>query len=251
MKYMKTAKLNLTKITGKKILAIGAHSDDVEFAAGGTLLQLGVNNDLRIIVATDGRLGVHEFDADAEALVKKRIEESRMTGEKMGAKKVTFWLYPDWGLEERRKHLIKKVVKTVLRERPDIIISLDPWGKYELYVHPDHRTLAWAVQEGIMLATLPRWVQLHRLGRRMLHPKPQTWLMWPGEVNGVADVSGVWERKIDLIGTFVSQFDDHFQKEEVLAWVEQMAQENGAGIGVEKGEAFRILDYKGEWNSSE
>lgn len=244
-------KLDIGKIKNKRIVAIGAHSDDLEFACAGTINLLAQNNELEIVIVTDGNLGVHEYEIDKQGLVEKRIFEARKSAEMMGVKNVNFWSYPDWSLFERKKHLMKKMVKWWLKFRPDIVISFDPWGKYEPYVHLDHRTLAWSVVESLMLATLPQWVIKHRLGRRMLSPKPQVWLMWPSDANVVVDVSSNWNKRMEVLGVFESQFDKEVDQKKLEKWVQTNAIRIGKKVNVEYGEEFRILDYEDEWDEME
>ena len=248
---MTAKKLDVTKIVGKRIWAMGAHSDDLEFACAGTLSLLAKNNEVGIVVVTDGKLGTHEYEVDKQALINSRINEARKSGEIMGVKEVHFWSYPDWGLADRKKHLMKKMIKWWLKQRPEIVISFDPWGKYEPYIHSDHRTLAWSVVESLMLATLPQWVVKHKLGKRMLSPKPQVWLMWPDESNVVVDVSSVWGKRMESLRVFESQFDKEVDINRMERWVTNNAAWVGEKIGVGYGEEFRILDYEGEWDEIE
>ena len=53
-------KFDISQLKNKKILAFGAHPDDIEFGAGGTLAQFSGQNSVEIIIATDGGLGTHD-----------------------------------------------------------------------------------------------------------------------------------------------------------------------------------------------
>lgn len=242
------ATLDVSKIQNKRILALGAHSDDMEFLAAGTLIQLAPRNTISIVIATDGRMGTHDHDQNTDELVSMRMTEAQIAAKKMGIADVNFWSYPDLGLQFRKKHLLRRVVKHLLKVRPDIVITFDPWGKYDALVHPDHRTLGWAVVEGVLYGTLPQWVARSGLGKQFLTPKPQVWLMAPGEANVVVDISPVWEHKLANLQGFVSQFDREVQWEHNKQWLELEFGRIGDAIGVEYGEAFRILEYMGEWN---
>ena len=277
--------IDLRKVTNKTILAFGAHPDDLEFAAAGTLMLLAkqgveseadlilypspkrrrtnpsplrrgegvrsgaeLQNHLNLIIATDGSYGTHDLDQDKGELVQMRYTEARIAAKKLEAKNITFWSYPDLDLQNRKKQLLKKVVKTLLKVKPDIVLSFDPWGRYDAYVHPDHRALAWAVTEGVMLSTLPKWNHRHGLGHRHLSPKPQLWLYAPACANVAVDISAIWQQRLDVVKTFISQFDRDFQWQTTEQWLHSSYSKTGQTVGVEFAEPFRILEYHGEWD---
>jgi LmbE family N-acetylglucosaminyl deacetylase len=238
------------KIRGKRIVAFGAHSDDVEFLAAGTMMQLSVNNEIEIVIATDGQMGTHSAKQNGEDLTKVRIREAQEGAKFMGVQKVMFWSYPDLNLQIWRKQLLKRVVKYLVTNKPDLVLSFDPWGRYEAYVHPDHRTLAWAVTEGVMLATLPKWIKKNKIGNGYLSPKPQHWLWAPAEANVAVEVTGVWQRRMELLKVFNSQFDNDFEWERISKMIAKMYADIGRVAGVEYAEGFRILEYTGEWDKN-
>lgn len=246
---MKPSLIDISKINNKKILLFGAHSDDVEFLMGGTVLRLGdkkLNNHIIEVIATDGQMGTHDIDHDHQNLISDRQKEARRAAECFGAKKTIFWSYPDLDLQNRKKQLLKKVIKLLFKHKPDLVFSFDPWGRYDAYVHPDHRALAWAVTEGVMLATIPKWVKKNGLGNRYLSPKPQLWLYAPAEPNVVVDVSENWLQRLDLLKIFETQYDDDFKYEKVEKILSLVFGSIGNSVGVEHAEGFRILEYFGE-----
>lgn len=235
--------LDVNEVRNKKIAVISAHSDDAEMLAGGTLVKLGkeeLGNELVGVVVTDGRMGAHGWDVDYEDYVRTRMEESKEAVKFYNAS-VSFWSYPDLHLESRKKHLVRRLVKFFLKERVDIVMSFDPWGKYEAYVHPDHRTLAWAIQEALLNGTLPKWVVKNKFGKRRITKNPEKWLWAPGEANIGIDVSDVWEKRVDMVSVFKSQFDQEGQEEKMKGFLESRSREIGEMIGVERGELFRFM----------
>lgn len=242
------ATIDMSKIRGKRILALGAHSDDLEFLAAGTLMQLTKENFVSVVIATDGRMGTHDHDQDTGELVSMRMTEARIAAKKIGVEEINFWNYPDLDLQNRKKHLLKRVVKHMLKVKPDMVVTFDPWGRYDPLVHPDHRALGWAVVEGVLYGTLPQWVYRQGLGKKFLTPKPQVWLMAPAEANVVVDITDVWDLKLNNLQGFVSQFDREVQWEKQRKWLELEFGKVGDMVGVQYGEAFRILEYMGEWD---
>ena len=232
--------LQLNQIKQKTVLAIGAHPDDLEYAAGITLTQLSRQNQVHLVVATDGRWGSHQLNYDQQQLINARMQEARQAADAMQAQSIKFWHYPDLQLARYAKQLKRRVLKTLLKLRPQIVISFDPWGRYEPYIHPDHRTLAVTVMEAVMLATLPAWLKKHKLPHQALSPKPKLWLMLPAQANAAVDISHHWPDKLALMQLFASQFDDDTQwnhTDRMKAVFAQM----GKLAGVELAENFHII----------
>ena len=115
-----------------KILAIGAHPDDIEIFMFGLLCcfkQKG--NEISMIVATDGSLGGNNL--------KNKLVINRKTETKKGLKKLGIPLFlniKDGSLGNEAKHT--KIIKScILKVKPDIIIT----HFYKDY-HSDHINLS-------------------------------------------------------------------------------------------------------------
>src|SRR3989344_1646756 len=108
-------KFDIEKIIGKTVLVFGAHPDDVEFGAGGTISLMSGNNEVAEIVATDGGWGTHKTDLNRGDLAKQRFDEAEKSSKLLGIKKIIFWSYPDGELSSWDKHLRLKITKTILK----------------------------------------------------------------------------------------------------------------------------------------
>ena len=111
-----------------KILALGAHPDDIEFGCGGSLMRfIRAGHDVYFYVATGGELG-----GDSET----RKSEQEEAASYAGIKKV-FW----GGYEDSRLPLSKELIsniESVLEEiNPEYIFI-----HYNEDTHQDHRVLA-------------------------------------------------------------------------------------------------------------
>jgi LmbE family N-acetylglucosaminyl deacetylase len=136
--------------TPTRVLAIGAHSDDVEFGCGGTLAKwAAAGAAVHLLVLTDGSKGTWDPDADLVALVATRRREQEAAASKLGLVGVEILDVPDGelqsGLAERAL-----VVAAIRRIRPDVVLGHDPWKRYRL--HPDHRHAGWLVLDGVVAA---------------------------------------------------------------------------------------------------
>lgn len=144
-----------------KIVAIGAHPDDIEYYAGGTLSQMAASGDkLILVIATDGRYG--SPDKDPINLVHIRQLEQQNAANVLGAMKVVNLNYEDGSLENNIQKLKKDLLKILVREKPEIVFTFDPQKQYMIHedFHPDHRALAVAVLDIILIDyTLPAKVQ--------------------------------------------------------------------------------------------
>jgi LmbE family N-acetylglucosaminyl deacetylase len=138
-----------------RVLAIGAHPDDVEFGCGATLAKwarAGAHVELGVL--TDGSKGTWNPDDDLAALVARRQEEQRAALHRLGGHDVHFFAAVDGELDadvptrERVCALLRSV-------RPDVVLGHDPWKQYRL--HPDHRHAGQLVLDGIVAARDPHF----------------------------------------------------------------------------------------------
>lgn len=234
-------KIDLKNIKNKKVVAIGAHPDDVEFGAGGTLLQLGKVNEVRVIVVSDGQMGSHDVDEGKGELVVARQKEQLAAAVLYDAKQVVFFDLMDTKVGEEKKRLVKKLVKRLVRWQPDVVITHDPWKHYFPY-HADHVAVGLAVLDAVLLATLPGY--LKKVGPvQPMKARPTVWLMHPQERQLGIDISGVWEQKLELLQKFTSQFDEQVQWEEIKDKLTKQAEEMGKELGVKYAEAFAEISH--------
>jgi LmbE family N-acetylglucosaminyl deacetylase len=117
-----------------KVLAIGAHPDDVELGCFATLAKLAKEgHEIHILVCTNGEAGM----VDAEAKL-SRIEEARQSAELLNAK-IYFGNLPDTKLSDGID-TIKLIEKYVKEINPEILFF-----NHRNDIHQDHRHLASAV----------------------------------------------------------------------------------------------------------
>jgi LmbE family N-acetylglucosaminyl deacetylase len=138
-----------------RVLAIGAHPDDIEFGCGATLAKWARDGShVELLVLTDGSKGTWDGGQDLAALVATRREEQRAAAAALGAREVHFLDAVDGELEAdaHRRELVCAVIRAV---RPDVVLGHDPWKHYRL--HPDHRRAGELVIDGIVAARDPHF----------------------------------------------------------------------------------------------
>jgi LmbE family N-acetylglucosaminyl deacetylase len=153
-----------------RVLAIGAHPDDIEFGCGATLAKWARSGShVELLVLTDGSKGTWAPEQDLVALVATRRDEQRDAARRLGATKVHFLDAVDGELEDdaTRREQVCAVIRAV---RPDVVLGHDPWKQYRL--HPDHRRAGELVIDGIVAARDPHFFPTagppHRPGRLLL-----------------------------------------------------------------------------------
>ena len=153
-----------------RVLAIGAHPDDIEFGAGGTLARwASAGAHLTLAVVTDGSKGTWDPDVTPETLAATRREEQARAAAALGAAEVVHLDHVDGELEYSMG-LRREMCALVRRTRPDVVLSHDPWQRYQL--HPDHRATGLGVVDGVVAARdhlfFPDLGPAHRPGALLL-----------------------------------------------------------------------------------
>ncbi len=187
-------------------LAIGAHPDDVEFGAGGTLAKWAAAGCVvHHLVCTDGSKGTWNPDADIGALVATRQDEQRAAARRIagGADSgtVTFLGRVDGELDTSPATVgaVARVIRTV---RPQVVLGHDPWKRYRL--HPDHRAAGFLACDAIVAARDPHFFREHGLA----HHRPEALLLWEADApDHVEDVTASLAAKLDALLAHESQFE--------------------------------------------
>ena len=200
----------------KKILAIGAHPDDIEFGCGGTMALLhSQGHELYFAVATDGNRGSRQHEFEKEILVASRKQEQQAAAKILGASEVVFLdqedgnLVPDLQFKEQ-------IVRLVRRIQPDMIYTHDPNWYYKIdshghavVNHNDHRACGIAVLDTVYpLARDLQSFPEHAAEGLLPHITPELYL-WNFDQPGYAfDITDHLQTKIDSIAAHKSQIDD-------------------------------------------
>jgi LmbE family N-acetylglucosaminyl deacetylase len=226
-------------------LAIGAHPDDVEFGAGGTLAKWADAGCLvHHLVCTDGSKGTWNPDADLAALVTTRQREQRAAAAALGAKGEVVFLGQVDGELDSGLALRSEVARWIRLLQPEVVLGHDPWKRYRL--HPDHRHAGLLACDGVVAARDPHFFREHGLASH----RPSTMLLWEADApNHAEDVSASIDAKLAGLEAHESQFESTMHavdESQLVAFRERIRSrlaDNGAPFGYGAAEVFaRISD---------
>ena len=182
-----------------RVMAFGAHPDDVEILCAGTLAKYArQGHAVGIAVATNGEVGSPTLSREEIAAV--RHDEARKAAAIIDAE--FFWMgYPDeflYDSPEVRRHFID-----VIRQfRPDIVLCPDKDHDY----HPDHQRTGQIVWDTHVMSPVPNIVTAHPPCAR-IH---EIWFY--DTVAGInfqpefyVDIADTWETKMAMLACHASQ----------------------------------------------
>jgi N-acetylglucosamine malate deacetylase 1 len=131
-----------------RVLAVGAHPDDLEILCGGTLARyVQEGHEVVMCNATLGDRGSFEHTSDEIARI--RLEEARQAAKLAGAEHVTLGL-SDAEVSATDREQVRAVVDLVREARPDVIITHSPNDYMS-----DHNEVSRLVFGASFHATLP------------------------------------------------------------------------------------------------
>ncbi len=134
-----------------RVLAIGAHPDDIEIACSGTLAKCVERGDTVIVChASSGNLG--HVVIPPEELKVIRANEAKKAGALAGIKEVIWGGFDDLEIYENNKQARDKMVEIIKYANPDFIITHSP----DDYM-PDHTAVSRLVFDASFTATLPNY----------------------------------------------------------------------------------------------
>jgi bacillithiol biosynthesis deacetylase BshB1 len=227
----------MTSETTVDILAIAAHRDDVELTCGGTLIKSAkLGRRTGIVDLSQGEMGTRG-SADL------RRQEAERAAELLGVSVRENLALPDAGITNTTE--TRAALATVIRRlKPRIVIAPAPQGR-----HPDHRITAELVRDACFVAGLAKVrpdVPKHR-PRKLLYCI--TYREDYAKPTFVVDVSDEFERKLEAIKCYASQFDGETQAGEVFPngeplydIVRHQAAHYGSLIRTRYGEPFYTIE---------
>ncbi len=186
------------------LLCIAPHRDDAELTCGGTLIK-AVDDGYRVGVLdlTAGEMGTRGSAA-------LREEEAARAATVMGLVERQNLGLPDAGIENTRETR-ERLVAAVRALQPRVVIVPAPRGR-----HPDHRLASELARDACFLAGIGRYVPdvpKHR-PTKLLYVV--TYREDPVKPSFVVDISAQFERKLEAIRCYGSQFDGLTQAGEVF-----------------------------------
>ncbi len=189
----------------ERVLAIGAHPDDVEFFAGGTVARLREQGArVTCVVCTDGGRGGRDLDDPAAV---RRAEQAR-AADALGVAEVVSLAHPDGELAPGEP-LRTELIREIRRARPDLVLAHDPttfWQRLGDRVHmghSDHR----AAGEAALDALYPRAMSPNfapELGLAPWAPR-EIWLFDTTRPDLVVDVGATLGVKLAALAAHASQ----------------------------------------------
>ena len=182
-----------------RVLAVGAHPDDLEILCGGTLVRFArEGHDVVMCNATLGNRGSFEHSSDAIAEI--RLEEARRAARLAGAEHTTLG-FTDGEVDASSRDQRTAVVDLVRDVRPDLILTHSPHDYMS-----DHNEVSRLVFDCSFHATLPL------LETAKPHHDTVTPIYYMDTVMGIGfqpteyvDVSGVIDTKVAMLEAHQSQ----------------------------------------------
>jgi bacillithiol biosynthesis deacetylase BshB1 len=190
-------------MTRVDILAIGAHPDDIELIAGGTLIRA------QMLGRSTGILDLAAGEMASRGTPEIRSKEAARAAKVMGVTTRENMGFPDGGIQNTPETRARLAV--VIRQlQPKVVITHSLHGR-----HPDHPIVAQLVRDACFVAGLRKVAPdtpayrplkvIHALSFREDNQKPTF----------VVDVSDAFEKKLQAIACYESQFGEAVQAGEV------------------------------------
>jgi len=190
-------------MTRVDILAIGAHPDDIELIAGGTLIRA------QMLGRSTGIVDLAAGEMASRGTPELRSKEAAKAAKLMGVATRENMGFPDGGIQNT-PDTRAKLALVIRRLQPKVVITHSLHGR-----HPDHPVVAQLVRDACFVAGLRKVAPdtpayrplkvIHALSFREDNQKPTF----------VVDVSEAFEKKLQAIACYESQFGEAVQAGEV------------------------------------
>lgn len=229
----------------KVILGVGAHADDMDFMASGTIakfIQEGYEG--YYLVCTDGSRGSADPDMTHQKLSDIRKAEQIAAGSVLGLSDVFFLTHTDTQLVSNTI-LKEEIVRYIRRLKPSIVITMDPACLYEanfaltdtsVVNHTDHRAVGEATMDAVFPLSRDRLTFPEHIAEGLgEHRVSELWFVCFAKKDYIVDISTTLDKKLAAIKCHVSQVNDYEEKKKRVIYA---AETFGREKGYKYGESF-------------
>jgi bacillithiol biosynthesis deacetylase BshB1 len=185
------------------VLAIAAHPDDIELICGGTLIRA------HMLGRSTGIIDLAAGEMASRGTPELRAKEAAKAAKAMGVAVRENLGFPDGGIQNTPETRARLAV-AIRQLKPRIVITHSQHGR-----HPDHPIVAQLVRDACFVAGLKKVEPkvaphrplkvIHALSFREDNQKPTF----------VVDISDAFEKKLEAIACYKSQFGEAVQAGEV------------------------------------
>jgi len=183
-----------------RILALGAHPDDCEWACGGTAAKwAAAGHRVKFVSLTNGDLG--HWKTVGPPLAARRKAEVARAAEILGVESEVLGA-PDGGLQATLE-MRRTVARLIRAWRADVVLTHRPHD-----YHPDHRAAGALVQDCAYLVTIPHYVaDVPPLPRNplFLHFEDEFTRPTAFQADVVVAIDDAWEKKLAALEAMESQ----------------------------------------------
>lgn len=222
-----------------KILAVGAHPDDVELRCYGTLARYAEDsgNEIHIAAVCRGNAGTKE-KIDGEKLAAIRRKEAEQAAGIIGAR------YTNLGVGDGQlffdEEKFGRFLELVRSIAPDVILTHPP---SDIDWHNDH----YFTQQLVISASI--WATHQNIGVPTEHPPVDRyaaifyWGKFDGPVTHYVDITRTFEKKKQALACHESQLKSQSDLlgADLMEGIEMAARQRGNECGVKYAEAFQEL----------
>ena len=222
------------------VVAVYAHPDDADVAAGGVMAQWASGgSQVHLVVVCDGSKGAHGSQTTPARLREVRRAELQLAADLLGVTQVHVLEVPD-GEVANNDELRAILVGLIRQIQPEVVLGPDPTATFfgGVYVnHRDHRETGWALLDAVApAAAMPLYYPEHGPAHQV------KWLLLSGthEPDVAIDVAASIDVKVKAVLAHHSQTGD--DAEGVSDVVRGRASQAGRSLGLTFAEAFRSVE---------
>lgn len=209
-----------------KLLAIGAHLDDIELACGGTLARAIQNgHEVSMVVLSDSSYTL--YNGKVMRTKSNAIREGKEAAKILGVKNFEIWNFPTKDIPYDSK-VVEKLDKKINVFKPDIIFTHWPFDTHKSHQNTALSSISAARYQNSILMYEP----ITPAGRSYVGFRPQVYV----------DISDFIDQKLEALKAHKTEYKKY--GEEWLEGVKARATYRGFEIGKKYAESFEVMRYE-------
>jgi LmbE family N-acetylglucosaminyl deacetylase len=206
-----------------RIVAVGAHLDDIELACGGTLAKaVGNGAAVKMVVLSPSAYTYH--DGRVMRVKERALDEGRQAASVLGVTDLTVL---DWPAKDIPYHseVVEPLDALITEFNPDII-----FGHWPFDTHQAHKSTSLStISASRYFNTILLYEPITPAGRSYVAFRPQVY----------SDISDFIDQKIDSLKAHRTEYQKYGER--WLGAVRARANHRGFEMGVDYAEAFEVM----------